>query len=638
MTIKFSELTLAQKKTLYKKACESYYAGESGRGPKQSTVMTDAQFDRLEDLIKAEQPDWVGLKRTNTNAIGKKEKVKLPHFMPSLNKAYPEHVEARSKHLEGNSVVIMDKLDGSSIYAQYKGNKCVKLITRGDGITGKDISFLIPHLNLPKIQNDGVTAFRIEALMKNSVFAKKYAKLKDKDGEPLYSNPRNLVAGILNRKLDHKTDKGQLLDIDLVVLGVFAEPIKYGLEWARKVGLSTVQYSVISKSKAKAEQLSKLLEARRAKSDYAMDGLVVIGSEQVFNYESSDKPKWTWAFKENLTEDTAPDALVKRIIWQQSHSNRLIPKVEIEPVEIDGVTIKFATVHNAKWMVDRKIGPGAVIKIVRSGDVIPKIIAVVKPGKLQLPDVDYVTKGVHFVATEATTESSAKKIERFLKAVGIEGWKQSSIEKHLETMATIDDYIIVAGMGAKDAERALLDIGVGTAAAKKLAAELQKLNGISVIKLMAGSGIFDAGVGERRLTELAKHIKVSNWFKYSRTEFQLRILEIQGFGEALAKEIAWGVHKFRVSYNEWKSYIDIKLLIKTEKKAKPTSLDYLGVKACWTGYRAPEQEAEIIAGGGEVVSFTGKTTHLFYKEGGKTSSKIAKAGDRAMTWEQFKGQ
>jgi len=628
--MKISELTITEKKKLYKRACDAYYAGEP--------IMTDSQFDKLEALIRKQSPNWAYLSATHTNTIGKKEKVELPHYMPSLGKVYPKDLNAAAiKRLNANSIVVSDKLDGSSVMAVYEDGKPVKLITRGDGTVGKDISFLIPYVNIPQsFKYKSNMVLRMEAIMRNSVFAKTYAKKKDTKGNIKYANPRNLVAGILNRKLDAKTDKQELADIDFVVLGVYGECYATGQAQAHKLGFKTVNQQSVATNKVTAEKLSKMLAARRTKSDYAMDGLVLIGAEQVFDYADADKPKWSFAFKENVTEENAPQAKVKRIIWQQSHALRLIPKVEIEPIEMDGVTVKYATVHNAKWMLDRKIGPGAVIKIVRSGDVIPKIVGVVKPGKTQLPEVDYYTKGVHFIAVQHTETSQARSIERFLTVCGIEGWKRTSIEKHLDNLGSIDDYIWYADQREDTAIEEFISYGIGKVSARKLIRELQKLHGISIIKLLVGSGVFDAGVGERRLEDLAQHITPKDWFRLKSEELRAKIESLHGYGEALAEEIARGIRAYKKTCKQWESWIEISYTVKKPAKAKVTSSKYEGVKATWTGYRNKEEEAEILAGGGEIVGFGSKTTHLFYKEGGKQSSKIAKAGDRAMTWGQFK--
>ena len=136
-------MNLQEAKELYIKAKDAYY--NSGK-----PIITDAQFDKLENWIAKKDPTWPELHKTGilpTDIIGKKTKVKLPFFMPSLNKFYPEEVDKLWKKLPVVSeYVYMDKLDGCSVLLEYENGKPTKLTTRGNGEIGQDISFFIPYI------------------------------------------------------------------------------------------------------------------------------------------------------------------------------------------------------------------------------------------------------------------------------------------------------------------------------------------------------------------------------------------------------------------------------------------------------------------------------------------------------------
>ena len=610
--------TLTQLKKQYKKYQEAYYEGK----PR----ITDREFDKLEDQIRELDPDWAGLKATGTNKI-KKQKIKLPFFMPSLNKAYPDAV-GKWLAKNGDRLLVADKLDGSSVIATYKNGRPVSLITRGNGIIGQDISFLIPHTNLPqRIKHKQDISFRMEAIMKRRTFESKFADQAE--------NARNLVAGILNRKLTETSTK-QIKYIDFMVLGIFDMQINIGLLTAESLGFNVVNRKLMTCS---AERLSKHLKVRLERSEYEMDGLVLVKPSQNFQYRDSDKPKWSVAFKENLSEDEAPEVKVLDVIWQASAVGRLTPKVKIDPIRLDGVTVSYATAHNAQWIAERGIGVGAVIKIVRSGGVIPKIVGVAKPArKPKLPNVEYEQRGVHFWATEKSQDIKIKNLTKFLMTCGVERIKQSTVEKlYTAGMNSIEAAARIAASGDRKLTQWLAIAGFKGKSQQIISKELQKLLKVHVIDVMVGSGIWEEGLGRRRLEKLAEHISLHSLIHKKPELTERKIAVIPGFGTKTAKMIVTGIPEFKALFEILSEYIDMDLELEVVE-VKTKSQKWTGYVGCWTGYRDKQQEQEFVENGGTIAGFSGKTTHLFYKPGGKQSSKVAKAGDRAITWEQFKGQ
>ena len=137
------------------------------------------------------------------------------------------------------------------------------------------------------------------------------------------------------------------------------------------------------------EDLSEYFKDRRKNSDYLIDGIIV-NNNQKHKRTKKGNPKYAFAFKDVLEVQMA-FATIKNIEWNASKDGYLNPVVNLEPVELGGVTIKRVTAYNAKFVKDNSLGKGAIVKIIRSGDVIPYIMGVISPskdGKWQQPPLD----------------------------------------------------------------------------------------------------------------------------------------------------------------------------------------------------------------------------------------------------------
>lgn len=609
-------MNLNDKKKLWLKANKLYNNGGS-------TVMTDAEFDLLEKQIKKEDPEWLESQSAGAK-INKKTEVALEFFMSSLTKIYPEKIEKWTEKQKKDSkyIVHMDKLDGSALQVTYNKCRAVKVVTRGDGTRGGDISFLIPYLNLPMIQDSSRTVLRCEALMTEKIFQKKYADD--------YDNARNTVNGWLNRMKPHKG----LADIDIVVLGVYDKTMMNGLLWAQTQGLKTVAHDRVLLETLDPQ---KILEQRRKKSGYKIDGLVLVKPSSMFAYADADKPKWIVAFKQNTDLESATQAIVKKIIWQDSRKSRLIPKIEIEPVRIDGSTVTYCTAHNAKWMMDRGIGPGALVQIVKSGDVIPKIVGIIKKAKIQLPLVPHKLVGVHFEALARSTESSVREIHNFFKVLGIEFIASSTIEMlFTEGYTSAHDYMKT---WARKDYKALQSAGVGKVMSQKIFAEFDRVFGPGLLlkDLMVASNCFAAGIGDRKLTSIQKHYSGYNILArllVTDESEHIEMLEpVPGLADKSIDLISAGLEKFKPWLRTAMLYVTIR---KPEIVKHKITGKLRGQKISFTGYRDKAEEEWIVKNGGEVVDFGAQTEILLFRPSGKTSSKIKKAEAKGIQILMFK--
>lgn len=600
-------LTAADKRK-YKEAKKQYYLG--------TPVMDDASFDALEDKIRAQDPKWSGLKKTGVK-VGKKSAVELPFPIPSLDKirdSEPAKLARWTASVPGLKVV-MPKIDGASFELQYKKGKPVLLATRGDGVIGKDISYFIPHINVPQVLPNKLSlTLRLEGVMSNKTFQAKW------QGE--FDAPRNLVSGLFNKQSVHPAVK----DVQFIVLRNLDtyKSLFDGLVEAAKCGFTTVHTVLLNDDRLTSETLSELLARFKRQYDCDLDGLVIHSNQESLGH-STEKPTFAKAWKLDAHAD-AVKATVKSIFWRPSAHGVLVPKVVLEPVKAFGVTVKHATCNNARWLHERNIGAGSTVKIIRSGDIIPKIIEVVKPCKKpDMPDArefgtyKWDDNGTHLVLDDkrANLDSCAAELDRCAIALGIEDVGRATCLTMVEGGIDTTLKFVLA------TEEQLLAAGVGKASSRKIGAQLDALrvNGRPLGTLMVASAVFGKGIGNR---VLAKALNAHAPFSFHLASIGAPELT-STVGPVAAKKIGDNLPKF----NKWLKASG--LLVATPKKVKAKGDKLRGQRVTFTSFRDKGMEAQVVEQGGEVVPFNSQTTILVYKAGGKESSKIDKAHAKGIT-------
>ena len=190
------------------------------------------------------------------------------------------------------------------------------------------------------------------------------------------------------------------------------------------------------KSEINNEILSNILLDWREKSEYEIDGIIVVDNKI---YERPNKnPDYAFAFKMIISGQVA-ETKVLEVIWTASKDGYLKPRIKIEPVELGGVLIEYATGFNAKFVKDNNIGIGALITIMRSGDVIPHIISVVQGAdKVMMPEnpekYSWNSTGVDLVLNDKEDNRivNEKNIVGFFKILGVEGIGIGNIKRIMD--------------------------------------------------------------------------------------------------------------------------------------------------------------------------------------------------------------
>jgi NAD-dependent DNA ligase len=375
--------------------------------------------------------------------------------------------------------ILSCKLDGvSGLYS----TECdiPKLFTRGDGKVGQDVSFLLPILKLPL--EKGIVV-RGEFIIPKKVFAEKYAKQ--------FANPRNLVSGIVSsKKADEKT-----ADLHFVTYEVIMPQLKPDEQLAKlkASGFEVVQNDI--RQTLSNESLSETLVDWRTNYVYEIDGVIV--TDDAIHPRISGNPEHAFAFKMVLSDQKA-EVKVVDVLWSPSKDGFLKPRVRIEPVSLGGVTIEYATGYNAKFIEDNMIGIGAIVEIIRSGDVIPKILKVVVPAeKAKMPAESYKWNDTRVdVLLENAGENTTvqeKNLTAFFTHLEVDGLKSGNIKKLMA--AGYETIPKILAMTKDDFAK----LGYKTMADKYVENIKEKVENASVVDLMVASGTMGRGFSNKKL-------------------------------------------------------------------------------------------------------------------------------------------
>ena len=597
------------------KAASDFYYNSGKFATIRGKKITDAVFDTMVDRLKELDPTNPQLKKIGAPIV--KQKVKLPFFMGSLDKIKPETgaVSTWASRFPG-PYIISDKADGVSILLVYEAGKPTKAYTRGNGTYGQDISYLVPHMKIP--QKAGTMALRGEIIMPRAKF---------KAWADEFENARNMVSGLVTRKDVHQGVK----DVHVVIYESLAprgvpSKIFAGL---KSKGFTVVPYKVVDALSDGV--LSKMLEARKSNSKYDIDGLVVAQDKKTALTAGSN-PANAVAFKMTSSDNVATVDVVQ-VVWEASKHSLLKPRIEIKPTKLNGVTITYCTGFNAKYIKDNKIGPGAVLSITRSGDVIPHILEVLKSTRAQMPkgNWDWNKSGVDAVLLDEDIGVEVKKINAFFRMLEVENMAEGIVAKLYD--AGFDSIDKIIRMKVKD----YLSVeGIQQRMAEKLYANMREACANAYMPYAAeGSGFFGRGFGYKRFEAvLEEYPDVFSLAKLNPKLLYSKVVAIKGFSDIMATQFVEGLRPFIT----WVNKLPIKWAEPEEVEVVSSKLK--GQRICFTGFRDAALEEIIEANGGEVVgAVNSKTTILLLRDAASTSSKADAArnlGIKVMDAAKFK--
>jgi DNA ligase (NAD+) len=363
--------------------------------------VSDAEYDRLYDELKAleeEHPDLI-TPDSPTQRVGappSERFQKVQHLTPmgSLEKVtddeslfkWADDVRKRLDSDEPVAYVIEPKIDGLAVNLTYEDGRLVRGATRGDGVQGEEVTVnlrTIPSVPL-KMRGDGlpsVAEVRGEVYMPLSGFRELNERVAEL-GQKLAPNPRNAAAGSLRQK-DSSITASRPLAVWVYGMGA-REGVELAshweeLEWLREHGFRTNPFAERLETIEEVAKRSADWEHRRTELDYEIDGIVIkVDSleQQAVLGALHSRPRWARAFKwAPMTAETTLNKIAIRV----GRTGALNPWAMLEPVQVGGVTVSRATLHNQDDINRKDIREGDRVIVQRAGDVIPQIVGPAGP-------------------------------------------------------------------------------------------------------------------------------------------------------------------------------------------------------------------------------------------------------------------
>lgn len=580
-------------------------------------LVSDEEYDELYKSTKEENPDHPYFK-----AVGAAErggKIDLPFPMGSLDQVYDQNdIQNWVKrfNLLDNQMIISHKLDGVSCMIHYKYGKLQQAFSRGNGIQGADVTRHISKMSsIPQtIPFYESLYIRCEVIMKNSTFQEKYSND--------FKNPRNLVAGCMNRKV---TEQSMLDDIDVIAYDIVSIDSKeyevtklVMFDLFKEWNIPAVKYQTLKGKELTSDSLSTTLSEFRTSSVYELDGIVITNDDYLNTGDRKSQslnPTHSVKFKV-LDEDSIVVSKVVDVLWEISKSGYLKPRIEIEPVELFGTTVRYATGFNAKFINDNKIGEDTLVKITKSGSVIPYIVDVVHSTEAKLPDMEWEwnENGVEIVVDQNNETVLFKQCLDYFVSLDVELLKEASLKKMFDAHK-------LWGMSFVDTCDYLFDLislewiqVIGSNGQKIYDSLHRRLQNLTMDKALGSLPFMGFGFGVRKAKQLLNQVSSDDLLSLTEDD----IIALDGFDEITANKL---INSLPMAFDFFDKFSDIINIIEEN-----VSDELKNVVLVMSGFRDKELKAQIESMGGRVTtSVSSKTTHLLTPDVNGSSSKIKKA-------------
>ena len=521
-------------------------------------TLTDQEYDRyMQELMDLEER-YPELKRADSPTVRVGGKVidefkKVTHEIPmlSLGNVFNESdiiaFDERVKKVVPNPKYVCElKIDGLSVSLVYKKGKLERAATRGDGVTGEDITHNAKTIkSIPlKIKQNIDIEVRGEIYMSKASFK----KLNEK-GEN-FANPRNAAAGSV-RQLDSKVAASRKLDCFIYHL---PDPEDYGiythenaLKFMEELGF------VVNSNNKKVNNIDELLEyinywtEERPNLPYEIDGVVIkvndLNDQQKLGF-TARSPKWATAYKFPAEEVLTK---VKDIIFTVGRTGQVTPSAILEPVRVMGSVISKATLHNEDYVISKDIKIGDVVAIKKAGDVIPEVVKVIKERrdgtekdfkmvkKCPICSHALMRKDDEAAYYCVNDHCDAKKIEKLIHftsrhAMNIDGFGDRIIEDfyNLGYLKNYDDFYKL-----HEHKKELMELeGFGEKSIQNLLEGIEKSKKNSLERLLFGLSI--RHVGAKTADILGKKFKyIDNIMNVSFDDLS----EVKDIGDIIAKSV-----------------------------------------------------------------------------------------------------
>ena len=643
------------------------------------SLISDAALDSLKkelfdlenqypDLITSDSPT----QRVGGKPLKEFKKVRHEETMLSFNDAFSrEDVQAWLERLENylnrkvkREFYVELKIDGLAIELVYEDGVFVQGSTRGDGVVGEDVTQNLKTVEpIPlSLMADREKKIPRRLVVRGEVFLsrKEFERInreQEKAGAKAYANPRNIAAGSV-RQLDPKVTAGRRLDSFAydIVSGFGLTKHEKEHEKLKELGFKTNPNNRLVQSLEEVFEFRDYWEKHREKLDYEIDGIVIILNNNDIYGEAGvvgKAPRAAIAYKFSPREATT---IVQNILVQVGRTGTLTPVAELRPVEVGGVRISHATLHNLDQI--RKLGLkiGDTVVISRAGDVIPQITSVLAKMRTGRE------KEFRMPETCPVDGSKVEKVGVFYRCSNPKcGARNRELMRHLVSRSAFD----IRGLGPKALDR-FVDEGLisdaadifslqkgdvaalerfGERSAEKIVEEIGEKKSVELSRLIYSLGILHVGEETAQTLTAAfarrlgmKEIKISQLSGIVKEMGVSGLEELPDIGPKVAESItSWFKDQHNMRFLEKLERNGVRLLpMKTEAKGK---LSGQIVVLTGTLQTMPREEAKerIRALGGDVSESVGRQTTLVVA-GENPGSKLQKArelGIRVIGEEEF---
>lgn len=536
-------------------------------------TITDQEYDKyLRELYRIEE-EYPELKREDSpsNRAGGQvldEFKKVTHTIPmmSLSNVFNESeivtFDSRIRKEGFTPKYVCElKIDGLSVSLRYEKGKLVTAATRGDGVTGEDITANAKTIKtIPlKLNKEIDIEVRGEIYMSKKVL-EKLNKEREKEGKPLFQNARNAAAGSV-RQLDSKIAAKRNLECFIYHL---PNPLDYGitthyeaLQFMKDLGLRTNPNNRLVKNVNEVLSFIEDYTKERPNLAYDIDGVVIkdnsILEQQALGF-TAKYPKWATAYKFPATEVLTK---LTDIIFTVGRTGQITPNAVLEPVIVQGSTIRRATLHNEDYVKEKDLKIGDIVSIRKAGDVIPEVVKPIKERRTgEEKDFEMIKfcpicnsplmkkdgQVDYYCFNPNCDRRNIEGIIHFVsrKAMNIDGLGEKIVEDFYN-MHFINNIVDIYHLNKHREDLIELE-GYGDKSVDNLLKAIEDSKTNSLERLIFGLGI--AHVGEKTAKILATRYKtLDNLMSASLEE----LTNVNDIGEIIAKSI---INYFSIEYNQ----------------------------------------------------------------------------------------
>ena len=621
-----------------------------------SPVISDYEFDLLLkklEALEAKFPDLI-TSDSPTQRVGGEplegfSTVKHKVAMLSLDNTYTydelrEFDERVKKNVGDVEYVVEPKIDGAGVALLYENGVLVRGVTRGDGVQGDDITSNLKTIHSIPLRLRGKTLKNVE--VRGEVYFplsgfKKFNNEQAEKGEPVFANPRNAAAGSM-RQLDPRIVASRPLDIFIYFISFSDKDFVTHEKAIGALKEAGFRVNPLTKKVRDIEEAIKYcegLEKKRETLDYEIDGAVIkvnLLSKQKELGETTKHPRWAISYKFAAKQATTK---LNDIAIQVGRTGTLTPVAILEPVQVAGVIVSRATLHNFDELKRKDVRIGDTVLVERSGDVIPQVVKAIKEKRDGSEKAKRIPRkcpicGSEIVHTEGEVAVRCKnrmcparlkwRIKYFASrdAMDIDHLGGSTVDKLIEK-GFVDS---IADLYSLTKEDILTLEGFKEKSAQNLLDSIKKSKGQSLSRLIYGLGIRHVGKYGAQLLA-AKYPSLDLLSKANVEELK----EIYGLGEKTAEAVGtfFATEENRELIKKLKD-----VGVKTKEDVKTEDMHLKGRKFVFTGglktLTRPKASDLVKEKGGIITSSVGKDLD-YIVVGEKPGSKYGKAKKLGVT-------